>query len=592
MSDSDLTRDTPTPAELEELARRAPGRLSQRLAGVELRLQAELALRLPPQERLEVVLHAPEPMKLVRALPDSEAYLTIREVGPNDALPMIALTSASQLQHLLDLESWRGEDYDPLRAGAWIALLLEAGEPTLRRLLRSISDEELTLLFQSWIRVSPILPEDEVEGQHGHGMTESGDELGIMSPDGYYRFRPSLDQHAAAIHRMTAMLYVEQRERYTRIVWDALYQLPAEVEEQARQWRQSRLEEHGYPPLDEARSVYRPPQGTRSAAGTIEPEAPIPPRTPLALPMVQVGIGPAIERLPRLDQERAMRELVALGNRILIADAGDTGDPAARIAALEKSAATIHVALEARNAAEPSRAAETIARVPLIELFREGHEQAAVLQRRAHGMRRDGWAAAHPQALSLLDTPIRERIEALLFPCPAYFDVGEGATEAGVRPFQSMSEIRETAVALQIAEMLGRLFVERLGLDVAAVLDSERPERAESARFSTFLLTLLAWHAVRGEIDGSALPPATVASFLERVASERAAPPEAPRLALAALGDELERQLRLTADDRALFDAFGRACLLQLAQECRGLDPALPVDPRYVSCLLIEPEKH
>jgi len=36
--------------------------------------------------------------------------------------------------------------------------------------------------------------------------------------------------------------------------------------------------------------------------------------------------------------------------------------------------------------------------------------------------------------------------------------------------------------------------------------------------------------------------------------------------------------------------AFGRACCEELAAECGALDPGVPVDPRYVSCLLIEHE--
>ena len=35
------------------------------------------------------------------------------------------------------------------------------------------------------------------------------------------------------------------------------------------------------------------------------------------------------------------------------------------------------------------------------------------------------------------------------------------------------------------------------------------------------------------------------------------------------------------------FRAFGRACLEKLAEECSGLDPGAPVDPRYISCLMV-----
>jgi hypothetical protein len=102
---------SPPAAEIEALARETgrlagtdPARLAERLAAVPLRAQVEIALSLPPRERLELLLHAPAPMALVRALPDFEAYLTVREIGPSDALPFLSLASATQLLHLMDLD--------------------------------------------------------------------------------------------------------------------------------------------------------------------------------------------------------------------------------------------------------------------------------------------------------------------------------------------------------------------------------------------------------------------------------------------------------------------------------------------------------
>ena len=108
--------------ELAQLARRAPDKIRDHLEKLPLARQAEIAAQLPARERLELLLHAPLPMRLVRTLPDGDLYLTIREVGPADALPLLALASAPQLLHLIDLESWRRDEFDPGRSGAWIAL--------------------------------------------------------------------------------------------------------------------------------------------------------------------------------------------------------------------------------------------------------------------------------------------------------------------------------------------------------------------------------------------------------------------------------------------------------------------------------------
>ena len=72
--------------------------------GMGIKEQAELVLRLPAEKRAQALLEAAKPMALVRALPDGEFYLTAREVGPEGALALLALASASQIAHLLDLD--------------------------------------------------------------------------------------------------------------------------------------------------------------------------------------------------------------------------------------------------------------------------------------------------------------------------------------------------------------------------------------------------------------------------------------------------------------------------------------------------------
>jgi hypothetical protein len=107
-------------------------------------------------------------------------------------------------------------------------------------------------------------------------------------------------------------------------------------------------------------------------------------------------------------------------------------------------------------------------------------------------------------------------------------------------------------------------------------------------RFSTFFLTLLAWHATRRELSTDALPGAVVSDFLRTVASRRTAARDAEERALEALVRSLIERFVLSAREAALLRAFGRACLERLDSECAALDPGVPLDPRFVSCLLLE----
>lgn len=571
------------------VARDTPERIAEHLSKLDLAAQAELALRVPVAERLTILLNSPKPMRLVRALPDADFYITAREAGPQDALPMIRLGSFEQLQHLLDRESWRGDRFDGDRSGAWVALLLESGEPALRRFLRETDEDLLALLLAKWIRTSQIKYEDGAD-VHGHGVSEVGTEKGAVTPDGYYYFRPTVSEHLPAVRRLLEILYREFPERYQRAIWSAMWELPSELEERALYWRQSRLEEHGFPPPDEALKVYAPPSGNRTVA------LPLPAtdarglgasRTALTVLEPETGLAPAIERLGESIRERVLHEAASLANHLLVADGSDTGDPEALRDAIRKGANFVSIGLAARGSGDSGSAAQLLSEHPVMELFREGHALAVELQQRARLLLRDGWAGGNREALALLDPPIGERVAALLRPRPMFWDVASDEYAGYRRDFRSLDEIEESKAAVEMAEVLGALLVDRLGLDVSrTLLDGERL-LGHPPRFSAALLTVLAWHAARGELRGDPLPADVVSDFLRNVGSRRTAPPQAPPRALELFLRGLAERFALTPRELSVLQSFGRYCLERLGAECGALDPGVPVDRRYVSCLLM-----
>ena len=565
-------------AHLLALAGRDPEAWARRVNQLTVREQAELALHLPADKRAELVLHSPRPMRLVRALPDVDLYLTVREIGPADAGPLLALASTEQLLHLIDLESWRGDRFDADRCGSWVALLVESGEPALKRFLKWADEELLALLFQRWMRVQQMEYEDGAQ-QHGHGQGDAGDEEGMPTPDGEHRFKPSIPEHAPAIQRILRLFYVEMRERYQQVLWNSLWELSAELEERALHWRQSRLEEHGFPRWEEAISVYASPVGTTAhptPIAPVDPDGLLAARTPVLVLSADQPLSVAVAGLDDAGRERLLHEWISLSNHLLVADRGDTGDPRAHRATIDKVAAFVRIALEARDAVDPTRARELLDRVPMMELFREGWAHVGALRELARWLADDA---------NLFDSPIRERIETLLGERPLYLPaIGETPRE-----FHSLREVEETRVSLEVARSSKILLVERLGFDAHhPSLVGGEPDGSRT-RLSTLLLTLLGWHAVRGELRGEALPAEVAATFLRNVASRRTAPPDAAERALERLLEALGSQFELSPRENSVLHGYGRFCLVRLAEECGALDPGVPIDARFVGCLLVEP---
>ncbi len=569
--------------DLRSLVRRDPEGLKARLAALSPRDQAELALRLAPRDRLELLLHAPKPMPLVRSLPDFELYLTVREVGPLDAEPLLALASAEQLEHVIDLESWRGDRFDADRSGAWAALFLEAGEPTLRRFLRKADDETLILLFQKWLRVHP-LEIDHEEPTKGHGLTEIGDERGFLSPDGAHLFSPTIPEHAPAARRFAEILYRDDQERYLGIVHAAKFELPSELEERALQFRTSRLEEHGFVRKEEALEIYAAPRGEMAevpVGPVIDEGRSIPPRS-LVLGAGTEGslLHAAINRMPATDREATLSGLVALANRVLVADDGDTGEPSAHRRSFEKAAGYVVSALERRGAVDPIAAADVLARVPPVELFRETHARLSALQDRVRRLFGGGtWGKDAAESLARVDPPLRAQLAGLSLPRPLYFDGSHD--EEAFRDFRALSEIEEVSLALDLVERVGAVLGRELRADLAA-LDGARAGHQESPpRMSSLLLTAVAWHATRGELRLSPLPADAAAAFILLARDG----PRAPAALVDAFVGACASAFRLAERDFAALARFGRASAERLARDVREFDPGSPLE--RLPCLVV-----
>jgi hypothetical protein len=293
----------------------------------------------------------------------------------------------------------------------------------------------------------------------------------------------------------------------------------------------------------------------------------------------------AVDAMSSADRERALFGLMALANRVLVADGGDAGSIETHALVMERAGAYVGIALEARGATDGAAVAPILAEVPVVELFREGYARAAALQSRARLMLKDGWGRGHAKAEELIDAPLRARVRAVLLPRPLFVTFAEGEESVAARDFRTLAEIEETRVTLELCEALGATLLTRRGVSVADILNDERRPFEDTPRFSTLLLTALAWHAARGELRLDRLPSDVVADFLRTTASRRTADPEAPARAMSRLVETLEAEAELQRRAAATLRAFGATCLDRLATDCATLDPGLPATPRVVGCL-------
>jgi len=246
------------------------------------------------KQKLDLILSAPDPAQLVRALPPQELYFALLDIGPEDAPEVVAMASPEQFRHLVDMSVWRGSDEGPRTSGImeWLRLAREGADDVsgFRTQLWSLDIELLALLLRRELHVHD-LTEEEPAGPENPGMA-------WYTPDRRFLLEFSAKSDYAAVRQLVEDLYTQDPFGAGRLLESTRWELPTELEESARRWRDGRLRDSGVPDFDEAISFYARP-ATRAAP----PPAPAPDRA-LTAPQPPL-LDAALDALSGAELERA-----------------------------------------------------------------------------------------------------------------------------------------------------------------------------------------------------------------------------------------------------------------------------------------------
>ncbi|MEJ2284819.1 MAG: DUF6178 family protein [Desulfobacterales bacterium] len=96
-----------------------------------------------PGEALDLILQDPQQLPLVHSFPEQDFYFLIHDIGPEDALPLLALASEKQWDHIVDLETWQKDRIDLQSVSRWLGLLLDADQ---QRFIRWFLEQKLEFI--------------------------------------------------------------------------------------------------------------------------------------------------------------------------------------------------------------------------------------------------------------------------------------------------------------------------------------------------------------------------------------------------------------------------------------------------------------
>ncbi len=423
----------------------------------QLQEKRQQILALSPQEALDRILQDPQQLPLVHSFPEQDLYFLIHDIGPEDALPVLALASEKQWDHIVDLEAWQKDRIDIKSVSRWLGLLLDA-DP--QRFIRWFLEQKLEFIeFYLFKNIEVRVRE------HDQDPSELGDDFLTLDDIYYIRFiDPPVEgeanqitdaQRKAFLTKLIKHLADFDHRTYQHVMLEATHVLPAESEENCYHWRKVRLAEKGFLPFDEAVGIYQPikPQDiSKYRINRIADSDDTPSLLPISLYPIRLlkednHFTRALVTLagaPQLPDIQA--EFANLCNRVIVADHKTVRDRDALREIVNKACGFISLGIERlvkdQTEVNPRQAAELFIKYPLTQIFRVGFGGVLELKWRADKWLDQCWFAAAGLRLTFWGEQWLGVLGGLLLKKPLFYD----NYQIGVlyREFSNLADIRMT----------------------------------------------------------------------------------------------------------------------------------------------------
>ncbi len=475
------------------------------LAAVRLQLA-----QLPAKKRMDAIIESPDARALVRSLPAEDLYFTIRELGLADATELVQLSSPQQFQTFVDLGAWTKDRLGTHEVLTWLRAARGDEPEEFLRKLRGLDMEVLEFLLRDFTVIHDLEENPDVNPE---GVT-------METPEGRYllEFKGVEGPELAAMRALLNDLIAENPLEAVRFLEATRWESIPEMEEAAYRFRTARLQDLGFPPLEEAVKLFSRvdtgPAPATSASTALAPGQ-----------SGQVDyLGALVRGLDEEERNALEAELRYLANSVLVAEVEEPGELEALRRVGETTRDYLLLGLEHLTGGDPARAADVVRQATLKHVFQVGFSLTLTLKFRADRLMKAPLAQMDGQPLLMPEE--EAAVVALRRKRPRRALRVPGAEPV---PFRSRRELAASEEVLARAEAQVALLGALLG---------GTPERAREllARFGVDLsvlgverlfATVVAMAALEGKVDPRPLPLGRGGALGQRLFEGTA---EAPRL--------------------------------------------------------------
>lgn len=556
--------------------------------------QVQLVLAAPWQKRLDIITLSENARGLVQALPPQEIHMTVLQNGAEDCLQLIALTSHEQLRFLFDMECWLKDSLKAASISRWYAILAKCTEQKVLDWFEKADDEFLVGSFKKLIKVKKI--------QQDTDISEEYPDMPAATLDGIYFFTFLEHDAYSFVMPIFNALYQHDRARFYSLVEGIIWDSPSEVEEAAYAWKTRRLAEYGFPEFDEALSIYQimPDRELEGIRASIPHDTKDQSRTGAVLPRY-VFSGDEMPRffvtalglVENFDaSQRIQQAVIALANKIIIADAFEVQTAEDTQRALKKAAGCISIALESFSSGNAVIALAYLEQVHPETLFRAG---ISLIMK----VRKECMATAWhiPDRLlmeSFMGTPLGETLHGLSMQRPVLYEGVINPHQLQYRAFLTLQDIHAAREALLVCSAVDNLLFVQWAIDpdwimtgfISATTLAEPLQLHADAVF----LTVLARYVLTGKTRLEALSKAEAGHFIDIVFEQRH---DGSCCLKSSLLNDTLAWLASFYDGTVppALHTFTRSALDRLEETFSSLAPKKTIEERYVDKLLFKLEQ-
>ena len=379
------------------------------------------------KERMDLILTDPDAKRLTTSLEPQEFFWLIKEIGETDVMGLLQLASAEQCIFILDMELWEGSVFSEEKACHWLAYFTEAGEPRIHELLKHLDFEFLQLLLSRELIVGGGIGDqsndEERFGDYDHTF------------DGVFMLSFKNPKHSQVIGSFLSMLIKMDNPLYTALMEGIKGDVDLELEEQCQRFRTGRLEDLGFPPLDEALSIYarvNPDSFQLQGDKVLCPAG----EGGHLIPISANDDTFLFRALALADAPELLQELNYLVNSALVAEGGAFHEPESMIGVLQRVCGYLNIALEKLAQGDEQKAAKLLTGEELKRLFQLGY--SIVLQLKFSA-----------QNTETVDYASGKLLAGLKAKRPRFYRGLDPDGIDGYREFKDLADVRRTAELLK-----------------------------------------------------------------------------------------------------------------------------------------------